>query len=179
MSIVTCRICKQKFEKNDFEEGVDWVMPSKNWYYHKNCYDSWKGATTHEQDDEWVALIYSFLSHDLKVSYDYHLCESQRKKLVSKEKKTNKGIYFSLKYFYEVRHNDWSKGHGGIGIVSYVYNDAVAYWVKKEQKSVGLLSAIEEQIRKRSERETKVIIKKKKKRGAKARFSLENVEEGD
>ena len=34
--IVTCRICKAKI---DTDSSTNWVMPSKNYYYHKTCYD--------------------------------------------------------------------------------------------------------------------------------------------
>ena len=37
--IVQCRICKEKFDTSQLIKDIDWVMPSKNWYYHKNCYD--------------------------------------------------------------------------------------------------------------------------------------------
>jgi len=31
---VMCRECRQRFQRDDLVEGVDWVMPSKNWFYH-------------------------------------------------------------------------------------------------------------------------------------------------
>jgi hypothetical protein len=35
-----CRVCKEKIDKTK----DDWIMPSKNYYYHKSCYKSWKKA---------------------------------------------------------------------------------------------------------------------------------------
>ena len=113
-----CRVCKIEIDK----EKDDWVMPSKNWYYHRKCYQDWKQSTP-ATDAEYKAFIYDFISRDLKVSYNYHMCEAQREKFV-KEGKTNKGIFFALKYFYEVKHGDWEKGHGGIGIVPFIYGDS-------------------------------------------------------
>ena len=57
------------------------------------------------EDNEWIPMIYDFLSRDLKVSYNWWLCDSQRKKFIRENKCTNKGIYFTLKYFYEIKGN--------------------------------------------------------------------------
>lgn len=173
MSLVTCRVCKQKFDKSKLEENVDWVMPSRNWYYHKKCYDDWKSTTTRD-DKDWVSLIYDFLAHDLKVHYDYHLCEGQRKKFITGKKYTNKGIYFALKYFYEIKHGDWTKANGGIGIVPYVYNESMEYWVLQEQKSNGILAAIEKQIQERANRKV-IKINRKKTTAKKNRFDLNSI----
>ena len=100
-----CRLCKIEIDK----EKDDWVMPSRNYYYHRKCYDNWKKAQP-DNDEGYIDLIYDFISRDLKVTYDYWVCEAQRKKFL-KEKMTNKGILFALKYFYEIKHGDWEKGH--------------------------------------------------------------------
>ena len=34
--IVICRCCKQKFDAQIEDKDKIWVMPSKNYYYHKN-----------------------------------------------------------------------------------------------------------------------------------------------
>ena len=149
-----CRICKQKIDK----EKDDWIMPSKNYYYHKKCYEDWKHSEP-LKDEQWRPFIYDFISRDLKVPYNYHMCESQREKLL-KEGKTNKGIFFSLKYFYEVKHGDWEKGHGGLGIVPYIYNEACAYWVAQENKQAGIIQGIERQMMEARQRQKKVIHKK-------------------
>lgn len=174
MSIVSCRVCKEKFEKNKFIEGIDWIMPSKNWYYHKKCYEDWKSATNLD-DKDWVGLIYDFLSHDLKVPYDYGACESQRKRFVATNKYTNKGIYFALKYFYDIRKGDWKKSNGGIGIIPHIYEDSVKYWVNQEYKTKGILISIEKQMRERANREVIKVTKKKKQNKQKSKYSLEDV----
>ena len=137
-----CRICKEKIDKS----ATDWIMPSKNYYYHRKCYNDWKKAQL-EDDEEYVDLIYDFISRDLKVTYDWWICEAQRKKFIKNDKMTNKGILFALKYFYEVKHGDWEKGHGGIGIIPFVYNDSCAYWAARERRSAGTIAEIERQMR--------------------------------
>lgn len=165
-----CRICKIEIDK----EKDDWVMPSRNYYYHRKCYEDWKQSTP-ATDEEYKAYIFDFIARDLKVSYDYHMCKAQIEKFVKENKMTVKGIFFTLKYFYEVRNGDWNKGHGGIGIVPFVYNEACTYWKQLEDKNKGTISAIERQLKEASERETKVIRKKTSKK--KKKFTLEDVME--
>lgn len=167
-----CRICKQKIHK----DKDDWIMPSKNWYYHKKCYEEWKKAQF-QKDEEYIDMIYDFIARDLKVSYNWHACEAQRKRFIRENKMTNKGILFALKYFYEIKHGDWEKGHGGIGIVPFIYNDSCAYWAARERRSEGVIAEIERQMREATERR-KIHVKRKETKKATVDFSvLDNLEE--
>ena len=52
---VMCRICRKRFDKEKLVEGVDWINPVKNMYYHKKCHDDWKtehGDVTANKADE-------------------------------------------------------------------------------------------------------------------------------
>ena len=126
----------------------DWIMPSQNWYYHKECYETWRAAPA--TDEEWVEMIFDFLARDMKVSYNYHLCKQQIENYWKKEKINPKGIYFSLKYFYEIKKHPWEKGHGGIGIVPYVFDEAKAYWIEQERKKRGFMKEMESQAKERT-----------------------------
>lgn len=172
--IVMCRVCKKTFDTESLEPS-QWIMPSKNFYYHTQCYEDWKNtASTNKSDDDWRLLIYDFLSRDLKVAYDYHMCESQRQKFVKDNKCTNKGIYFTLKYFYEIKHNSWDKSNGGIGIVPYVYKEATQFWTDLEWKKRGFMKAIEQQIRERSGREVKKV-KREDIEKSKVKYNLDDI----
>ena len=170
-----CRVCDLPIDK----EKDDWIMPSKNWYYHKKCYDEWKRAEF-KDDEDYIDMIYDFIARDLKVSYNWHLCEVQRKKFIKENKMTNKGILFALKYFYEVKKGDWEKGHGGIGIIPFIYNDSCAYWAARERKSEGTIKEIERQMREAAERPKVRVKKKDKKKKYIVDFSvLDNLEEDE
>lgn len=140
-----CRICHVPINK---EKQTDWIMPSKGWYYHKECYDTWKAAPS--TDEDWILMIYDFLARDLKVKYDYHLCQAQIEKFWKSKKINPKGTYFTLKYFYEIKGNDWNKGHGGIGIVPYVFDEAKGYWIAQERKKRGFMKSLETETKERS-----------------------------
>ena len=96
LPIVHCRICKGEIDRNKDPNGEEWLMGSTNYFYHKTCYENWKKAQFNS-DEEYIDLIYDFISRDLKVSYDWYVCEAQRKKFVKENKMTNKGILFALK----------------------------------------------------------------------------------
>lgn len=163
LGLVHCRICKQPIDR---ELDTDWIMKSRNFYYHKSCYNSWRAAD-HEEDATYIELIYDYISHDLKVKYDYFLCEAQRKKFIRENRMTNKGILFALKYFYEVKNGSWEKSHGGIGIVQYVYNDACTYWIEQERKNKGIIDKIEQQMREASRRNVRVVRARRDRKPAK------------
>lgn len=160
LNIVHCRICKGEIDRNIDPEGHDWLMASKNFFYHRSCYENWKKGVP-KNDDAYVSFIYDFISRDLKVKYDYHMCEAQRQKFLKEHKMTNKGIFFTLKYFYEVKKGSWEKSHGGIGIVPYIYNEACSYWVQKEKESKGIVAQIENQMKQAQERKKKIVRQKK------------------
>ena len=152
MAKVQCRICKEHFDRTKLKENIDWVMPSKNYYYHKSCYDSWivnkDDVKAQLADEEFIEFIYAFLGRELKVSYDYLKCESQRKNFIKGKGFNNKGIYFALKYYYDVKGNSWEKSQGGIGIVPYVYYESREYWQKKVNEDREIINKIVAQMQK-------------------------------
>lgn len=165
-----CRICHYPIDKTK-EEGVVWIQPSKGWYFHKECYDTWKAEPA--TDDDWVKMIFDFLARDLKVSYNYHLCMQQIENFWKKQRINPKGIYFSLKYFYEVKKHPWEKGHGGIGIVPYVFDEAKTYWIEQERKKCGFMKELESQAKERA------IIKITRTERRREKYNLDEIGGGD
>ena len=75
MARVMCRECRKTFDRDKLKEGIDWVMPSKNYYYHKDCYELWvskrqnkKDYTSTKEDEEYIRDIYDYLTKDLKIA---------------------------------------------------------------------------------------------------------------
>lgn len=166
LGLCHCRICKGPIDRNTTQEGIDWVMPSKNWFYHKKCYDDWgkkKGDVHATLDAElWKDATWDYLTKELKIPIIYEKMKSQWENFIKKGK-TAKGIYFSLRYFYDVQKGNPEKSEGGIGIVSYIYDEGCKYWVDQEVRNKGICERIEEQIRAAAEQKRIEIIQKKKK----------------
>jgi hypothetical protein len=90
---------------------------------------------------------------------------------------TAKGIYFSLRYFYEIAKGDPSKSENGIGIVPHIYNEAVTYWGERNQRDKGILEKIEAQIKASQDRVVTKIVRKEKATGPKIKvYSFEDIE---
>ena len=175
--LVHCRVCGEPIDREELTEGVDWIMPSKNFYYHKICYTDWqnKKNTLHSKADEylWWCASWDFMKKELKTDLNAAKTSSQWKSFIKKGM-TPKGIYFALSYFYDIQKNDPKNNKEGIGIVSYVYNDSREYWYEQEMNNNRICSQIEEQIRKSIDRE-RIEIMHKKKTKKKNKFSLEEI----
>ena len=150
--LVKCRICKQQFNRLDpnLIEGVDYVKPSERMYYHKKCYDEYQNSKldVHADmtDELWFKAAWDFLRRDLK--YDFNFVKVRRQwESFLKNKMTAKGMYFALKYFYEIKKNDVAKSENGIGIIPHIYEDSRDYWTERERRDCGIVAAIEQQIK--------------------------------
>lgn len=178
-SNVMCRLCKQRFDREKLVKDVDWIMPSRNYYYHKSCYENWisdKGnLKATRADEQWEGYIWDYLKRDLKLPVDFYKCDSQRKNFIKNKHYTNKGIFFALKYFYEVKKGDIDKSEGGIGIVPYVYAESTAYWQEKYARQKEVLELIEKQMEERASR--KVITMKPRSTRKEWKNSFDLIEE--
>lgn len=97
-------------------------MARVNRYAHKECYDK-----HHVPDDDFVDRIYEYLKQ-MNINYDYQACERLRLNYQKKLGYTNEGMFLSLKYFYGVKKMSADKSKGRIGIIPYVYDEAIAYF---------------------------------------------------
>lgn len=171
-AIVHCRICKQPFDRLALQEDVDWTQPKKGQYYHKKCYDDWAVkrediSVNSKLDDEiWEKAIWDFLTREKKMIPDTGKYFNQLK--ILKKKRTVKGIYFALRYYFDKCGGRIEKMNGGIGIVDLIYDDSARYWSEKVQKQEDVLEKIENQIRSMNQEEKpsgRRVAKKKKEKG--------------
>lgn len=160
--LVHCRICKQTIDR---DAQNDWIMPQEKWYYHAACHEDFakkKGAITEgdlsieAHDDLWKSAVYDYLRKDVKISLDYKKFTSQWNNFLKKGM-TAKGIYFTLRFFYEIDGGDPSKSENGIGIVSHVYERGTCYWGERNQRDKGICARIEAQIMQAESVKVKVI----------------------
>lgn len=180
--LVHCRRCHVAIDR---EAQDDWCTPSKGYYYHKSCYEDFvkkKGKiqegdiSTEAEDDFWKSAVYDYLRKDLKISVNYIKFSSQWENFLKKNM-TAKGIYFSLRYFYEIAHGDPKKCENGIGIVPHIYNEGTCYWGERNQRDKGICNRIEEQIRQAEQQKTVVIHRKKQERNTRRMVDLSALSE--
>lgn len=134
--IVQCRQCKEKI---NIEESNNWIMSSKNKYYHRKCYDDFKNIDkdVDKNDEEWIDNIYDLLSHDLKTKYNFFQCKTQIDNFL-KSGMTKKGIFLTLYYYYILNKNKWEEKYG-ISIVPKYYKETRLYFIKRAMIQKALL----------------------------------------
>lgn len=167
--LVHCRRCTLAIDRDNQN---DWIMATKNYYYHISCYEDFvndkkkaksnNGIDMVANDDLWKSAVNDYLTKDLKISINYPKFNSQWDNFL-KKKMTAKGIYFTLRYFYEIEKGDVTKAEGAIGIVPHIYDRATCYWGERNQRDKGICARIEEQILASAHAPTKVIIQQRKK----------------
>lgn len=160
--LVHCRICKGTIDRDGQK---DWCMPQDKWYYHTACYDDFakkrgaiKEGDIHIEvdDDMWKGAVYDYLKKDVKIALDFRKFTSQWDNFLKKGM-TAKGIYFTLRYFYEIEKGDTSKCENGIGIVPHIYERGTCYWGERNLRDKGICARIEAQIMQAAEKKVKVI----------------------
>lgn len=185
MHKVMCRVCRETI---DTDAQDDWVMPQKKWYYHQSCYEDFakkknnlkeRGLTTTVDNDLWFETVYDYLTKDLKIGLAFEKFLSQWNNFLKKGM-TAKGIFFTLKYFYDIKRGNTLKSENGIGIVPFIYEEATCYWGERNQRDKGICDRIEAQIRKSTDQKKTIILQKEKKKSITIDLSIvADMEEDD
>jgi hypothetical protein len=179
-ALVHCRICKAAIDRDNQD---DWIEPTPKWFYHKSCYEDFakkKGKiregdiSAEVEDDIWKSAVYDYLRRDLKMSINYQKFNSQWNNFLKKDM-TAKGIYFALRYFYEVAHGDPKKSENGIGIVPHIYNEGTCYWGERNQRNKGICARIEAQIKQAEAQKTIVIHRERQAKKNKRMIDLSTI----
>lgn len=160
---LTCRKCKKVFIALPEEENITWKMRSTNHYYHMPCWEEFLNVRKDKNDDEWRDLTYYIITNLLKENYNFHQIEAQFKKFEG-EGMTAKGIYYALYWHFVIKGSQW-KGHFGIGLVPYIYEESKAYWYDQEEKRQGIMQQIERNTREQNE-EARIIKRRPRRTGA-------------
>ena len=177
--IVKCRICKQEFDTEKLSSD-EWVLPSPRFYYHTSCYNDWKANKNNlkaggKNETFWYESLIDYLYRDIKMNVDFKKMSSQWNNFLKPGKSmTPKGIFFAVKYYYDILHGDKDKAQGGIGIVTSIYSDAAQYWTDLESKKTGTIDAIIEQIKSREARPVQTMVRKSKIKD-KSKFNLDEI----
>ncbi len=137
MSERHCRLCKQELTG---QEGIDYIMRSKGYYYHKTCWEKYNNMDVPKTDDEWFDLIFEIITKDCHSTYNFFQIKSQCAKMIA-EGKTMKGIYFTAYWYFVLQKKEY-KPEYGLGIIPYVYDQSTNYWLERQRKETGILEEI-------------------------------------
>lgn len=127
------------------------------------------------EDNEWYEALRYYLGHILKAEINWPKFKVQWNALL-KQKKTAKGIYFSIRYFYEVAGGNVEKSQGGIGIVSYIYQESCDYWNNRFEHDCSIIEKITEQAKIQAQRKVETVRQSSKKSVKRKVISLDDIE---
>ena len=142
-TIVKCIYCDVPVNKEQDE-----YIKTNSGYAHQSCYDEkQKKKKKLEEKREYKRKIHEKISSVCGDSYIKTKVDRQIKSFVEDGLKET-GIYNTLVYWYDIKHNSPANAAGGIGIVPYVYNEAADYWRKNELKKQVNDKITEEDVKK-------------------------------
>lgn len=118
---VVCPVCNKKFDR----DKTEFVKEGRR-YLHIECAQTAEERLSKEEKDK--RALNQYIMQLFGTEYVNPRIQTQIRKYTSENGFTYAGILMALKYFYEVRHGDIKKAHGGIGIVEYIYQDAKNYY---------------------------------------------------
>ena len=116
---VKCPYCSTLFSRREEE-----FVTHSNRYYHKSCFEKYKQGA----DDRRELIDYIMELYDLRIPTGMIL--KQISKYTSEPYNYSlKGIKTTLHYFHEIKGNEvLQDSRVGIGIVEYVYDEALRYY---------------------------------------------------
>ena len=140
-----CRICGEEIK----DKTTD-ISPFQGGHYHKACYDDWRENRNNlyvgpRPPMFWKESLKDYLWKELKMPVNWSKFESQWGNWTKSPGFTAKGIYFAVRYMYDIQHSSITKAQGGIGLVPEIYEESKKYWADIAYKQRVLPQQIKEQ----------------------------------
>lgn len=123
---VKCPYCEQRFNRNDLAIKVKQVSAKR--YAHYDCWEKYINSLTQEEKDQ--INFYEYVKNLFKDNYNYVLTKKLAEKYIKENSYTYSGMLKSLKWFYEKENHSIEDANGTIGIIPYIYNQALQYYYK-------------------------------------------------
>lgn len=122
---VKCTVCGKTFNR----DRIQAVKTGARRYAHYKCAPDGELVPLEETGkDEDLIKLEEYISQLLGDSYNYARVKKQIKEYKEQYDYTYSGILKTLIWWYEIKGNPKDKAQGGIGIVPFVYKDALNYY---------------------------------------------------
>ena len=119
---VICLYCKNQFDRD--KEPTKQVSSRR--YAHLECWQKHLKNMTQEERD--IEDFYEYVKRLFKEEYNYLLTKKLAERYVKENNYTYSGMLKTLKWYYEKEGNSIEKANGSIGIIPYIYNQALNYY---------------------------------------------------
>lgn len=139
---VICQICRCGVNKltDEYEKRA-------SGYVHTKCISS---------DEKDKLELYGYINELFHLKAPGPANLTLIKKFHTENGYSYKSIYYTLKYYYEVKHNSTTKAQSRIGIVPYVYDEAKEYYDNITRTQTAVLKSVEKQL---SQEESIIVVK--------------------
>ena len=119
---VICYYCGQRFDRD--KEPT--VQVSARRYAHKECAE--KHQVEKSQDEKDLEELEQYIMKLFDEPFVNARIKKQIKDYKTQYNYTYSGMLKSLIWFYEIKGNSTEKSNGGIGIIPFIYQDALNYY---------------------------------------------------
>ena len=119
---VTCLYCKKQFDR----DKIPVKKVSARRYAHIECWEEHQKNMTQEERD--IENFYDYVKKLFDKDYNYILTKKLAERYVKENNYTYSGMLKTLKWYYEKLGKSTDKSNGSIGIIPYVYNQAMNYY---------------------------------------------------
>ncbi len=118
---VKCIFCGQTFDR----EKESCVKIGRR-YAHSECAEKQDSSLVQEKIDK--ENFYKMVKSIYGKNYNFIMIEKQATEYIKQYGYTWSGMTGCLYWFYNINHGNLEEGHGGIGIIPYIYDDCRKYY---------------------------------------------------
>ena len=123
---VKCIFCEKQFNR----EKEPCIKIGRR-YAHTKCAEQQDPSLVKEEYDkeQFYTIVKSIYGKD----YNFMLINSQATEYIKQYNYTWSGMTACLHWFYNINHGSLEEGHGGIGIIPFIYDEVREYYSKLYQ----------------------------------------------
>ena len=119
---VICVYCKKQFDRD--KEPTKPVSARR--YAHLSCWEDHQANMSQEEKD--IEAFYDYTKKLFGDDYNYILTKKLAERYIKENNYTYSGMLKTLKWYYEKEGHSLDKSNGSIGIIPYIYKQAMAYY---------------------------------------------------
>lgn len=121
--MVKCTVCGKQFNRDKIQA----VKTSARRYAHYSCFPEGELVPLETVDEDLIKLE-EYTAELLGEDYNPARVKKQIKDFKENYDYSYSGMLKTLIWFYEIKGNSKEKANGGIGIIPFVYKDALNYY---------------------------------------------------
>lgn len=120
--VVKCKYCGVEFDRN----AEPFVEVGGRRYAHKECAEKYEASIPQEEKD--YKVLEEYIKKVLKITTLNVRIRKQIKEFRETYDYTYSGMYKTLYWWYDIKKHSIDLANNGIGIIPYIYEDALKYY---------------------------------------------------